>query len=80
MQNYTHLSPMANKYMEKLGMEHKFHDARKTAVSLMHTAGIPMETIKIIVGHTGYDVTEKVYLYKNIHELVDTINKVKVKK
>ena len=80
VQNYVHLVPQATTYMEKLGMKHKFHDARKTAVSLMHTAGIPMETIKIIVGHTGYDVTEKVYLYKNIHELVETINKVEVKK
>lgn len=80
VQNYAHLSPQANTYMEKLGMNHKFHDARKTAVSLMHSAGIPMETIKIIVGHTGYDVTEKVYLYKNINELVDTINRVKIQK
>lgn len=80
VQNYAHLSPQANTYMEKLGMNHKFHDARKTAVSLMHSAGIPMETIKIIVGHTGYDVTEKVYLYKNVHELVETINRVKIEK
>jgi len=80
VQNYAHLSPQANDYMEKLGMNHKFHDARKTAVSLMHSADIPLETIKIIVGHTGYDVTEKVYLYKNINELVDTINRVKVEK
>lgn len=80
VQHYAHLSPQANTYMEKLGMNHKFHDARKTAVSLMHSANIPMETIKIIVGHTGYDVTEKVYLYKNIHELVETINRVEIKK
>jgi integrase len=78
--NYSNLSPVANKYMLKLGMNHKFHDARKTAISLMHTAGIPMETIKIIVGHAGTDVTEKVYLYKNIHELVETVNRMKIKK
>ena len=78
--NYSNLSPKANAYMEKLGMNHKFHDARKTAVSLMHSAGIPMESIMIIVGHAGYDVTTKVYLYKNIHELVSTINKVKIEK
>ena len=77
---YTNLVKIFNDYMEKVEMNHKFHDARKTAISLMHTAGIPMETIKIIVGHTGYDVTEKVYLYKNIHELVETINKVKIEK
>lgn len=78
--HYANLSPQAHEYLGKLGMNHKFHDGRKTAVSLMHSAGIPMETIKIIIGHTGYDVTEKVYLYKNINELVDTINRVEVKK
>ena len=78
--HYANLSPLAHEFLEKLSMNHKFHDGRKTAVSLMHTAGIPMETIKIIVGHTGYDVTEKVYLYKNINELVETINRIEIKK
>lgn len=77
---YANLSIRFNKYMEELGMEHRFHDTRKTAVSLMHSAGIPMETIKIIVGHAGYDVTERVYLYKNIPELVKTINRIKIEK
>ena len=77
---YPNLSVRFNKYMEMLGMDHRFHDTRKTAISLMHTAEIPMETIKIIVGHAGYDVTTKVYLYKNIQELVNTINKVKIEK
>ena len=75
---YANLSVRFNKYMGDLGMEHRFHDTRKTAISLMHSANIPLETIKIIVGHAGYDVTTKVYLYKNIHELVETINRVKV--
>lgn len=78
--HYANLSPQAHEYLGKLGMNHKFHDGRKTFVSLMHSAGIPMETIKIIVGHTGYDVTEKVYLYKNVNELVETINRVEIKK
>lgn len=64
---YKHLF----KYFE---MEHQIHDTRKTAVSLMHSAGIPMEVIRIIVGHSGKGVTEKVYLYKEPKELVDIIN------
>lgn len=78
--HYTNLGVETRQYLEKLNMNHRFHDTRKTAVSLMHSSGIPMETIKIIVGHAGYDVTDKVYLYKNIHELVATINKVKIEK
>lgn len=66
------------KFMTKYGLDHKFHDTRKTAISLMHTAGIPIETVKIIVGHVGDNVTEKIYLYKNPEELVKMINKVEI--
>jgi integrase len=65
--------------MEKFGWEHKPHDTRKTAVSLMHNAGIPIETIRIIVGHSGKGVTEKVYLRKTPSELVEAIYMIKIK-
>lgn len=77
---YSNLQLQLNGYLPKLGMTHKFHDTRKTAISLMHSAGIPMETIQIIVGHAGSNVTEKVYLFKNKHELVKTINTMKIEK
>ena len=64
--------------MASLGMEHKPHDARKTAVSIMHKYGIPMETIRVIVGHSGKGVTEQVYLKFEPEELVKAINKVKI--
>ena len=64
--------------MDKFGWEHKPHDTRKTAVSLMHTAGIPIETVRIIVGHSGKGVTEQVYLYKTPSELVEAINMIKI--
>ena len=66
-------------YMAHLGWEHLPHDTRKTAVSLMHGAGIPIETIRIIVGHSGKGVTEQVYLRKTPKELVEAINKVEIK-
>lgn len=66
-------------YLEDHGMSHKFHDTRKTAVSIMHEAGIPMETIRIIVGHAGEGVTEKIYLHKHPQELVKAINKIVIK-
>ena len=64
--------------MKKFGWEHKLHDTRKTAVSLMHSAGIPMETIRKMVGHSNKGVTESVYLYKTPKELVEAINKIEV--
>ena len=65
-------------YMKQHNWEHLPHDTRKTGVSLMHSAGIPIETVRIIVGHSGKGVTESVYLFKTPYELVEEINKVKI--
>lgn len=64
--------------MEKLEFEHKPHDTRKTGISLMHSAGIPMETVRIIVGHAAQGVTEQIYLRKDASELVKEVNKIVV--
>lgn len=58
--------------------DHNPHDTRKTAVSIMHGANIPMETIRIIVGHSGKGITETVYLHKTPQELVEAINQIKI--
>lgn len=71
---YSGIKPRFKKLMDKLGMDHRIHDTRKTAVSIMHSAGIPMETVRMIVGHSAKGVTEAVYLYKEPQELVDAIN------
>lgn len=65
-------------YMVQCNWQHLPHDTRKTGVSLMHSAGIPIETIRVIVGHSGKGVTEKVYLYKTPKELVDMVNRIKI--
>jgi integrase len=65
-------------YMLEHKWEHLPHDTRKTAVSLMHSADIPIETIRIIVGHSGKGVTETTYLYKTPYELVEAVNKIKI--
>jgi hypothetical protein len=44
----------------------------------MHSGGLPMETIRMIVGHSGKGVTEKVYLYKSPKELVEALNSVEI--
>lgn len=64
--------------MKQLGWEHSVHDTRKTGISLMHSAGIPMETIRIIAGHAADGVTEKHYIYKDPQELVKAINMIEV--
>jgi intergrase/recombinase len=64
--------------MDELNMNHKIHDTRKTAVSIMHSAGIPMETVRMIVGHSAKGITESTYLYKTPQELVDAINTINI--
>lgn len=75
---YNGIRPRFEKLMTKLGMNHKIHDTRKTAVSIMHSSGIPMETVRMIVGHSAKGVTEAVYLYKEPQELVDAINTINI--
>jgi len=66
--------------MNHLGIQtkHTIHDTRKTAISIMHSAGIPMEVIRIIAGHSGKGVTEKIYLFKEPSELVQFIDTITV--
>ena len=75
---YNTIRRHLTEYWDSLGMEHKIHDTRKTGVSVMHRANIPMETIRIIVGHSGKGVTEQVYLYKTPQELVEAINTIEI--
>jgi integrase len=78
--SYNKALKLFKSFMEEhnLNVEHLPHDARKTAVSLMHSANIPMETVRVIVGHSGKGVTETVYLYKEPKELVDVINTMEI--
>lgn len=75
---YQNASTYYEKTFAKFGMKHKPHDCRKTAVSIMHSTGIPMEVIRIIVGHSGKGVTEQVYLRKTPKELVEYINTISI--
>lgn len=75
---YTKALKQFKDYMNDHDWTHLPHDTRKTAVSLMHGAGVPMEVVRKIVGHSGKGVTEQVYLYKTPKELVEAINMISV--
>lgn len=75
---YVTFNQRLARLMKKLSWEHKSHDARKTAISLMHRYEIPMEVIRVIVGHSGKGVTEKVYMFKSKKELVDYIHRIQI--
>lgn len=55
--------------MDELGMEHRTHDCRKTLATLLSNAGANSTSIKRILGHSSYTITEKFYTHKDIEEL-----------
>ena len=62
--------------MDKLKMDHLPHDCRHTFCSITDAAGMNRVAQQKIVGHKGKDVTENVYIHKNIKQLVDAIDAV----
>ena len=60
--------------MQTLGMEHLPHDGRHTFASIANTAGVNSVSIKLIMGHSSQDITERVYTHKAIDELLAAVN------
>lgn len=62
------------RWRKRFGKDHKMHDTRKTFISWMHEKDVPIETIRVIVGHAAKGVTEQRYLTTSIDKLVKTVN------
>lgn len=60
--------------MEQLNMNHKPHDCRHTLATLLSDAGANSTSIKKILGHSSYTITEKFYTHKDIDELKKAIS------
>lgn len=60
--------------VKKTGISpHLTHDCRHTFASRMDAAGANIRATKAIMGHTGGDVTDKVYIHKTLEELLKNI-------
>ena len=66
----------ANKVMGKLKLSHRPHDTRHTFITLAKDAGMDEYIIKLIVGHSIEDVTEKVYTHRTMEQLHTEIEKI----
>lgn len=68
-------------YMLHLGLSHTPHALRHTFISIMDSNGVSANsvTLKRIVGHSNSSVTEH-YTHKDITELIEAIDKFKIKK
>jgi integrase len=59
--SYKHTSTVSNYYREitrAAGVKSRFHDLRHTAATQMLTAGIPLEVVQKILGHTELRTTQ----------------------
>lgn len=64
------------KVMSRLKLNHRPHEARHTFITLAKEAGMDEYILKLIVGHTITDVTEKVYTHRTMEQLYEEICKI----
>ncbi len=65
--------PSYNAFMEKLGMEHKTHDGRKTLHSELDRLKANKVCVNKIFGHKSGDIGDDTYSKKGLEELKNTI-------
>lgn len=68
--------PMYNEFMNRLNMQHKTHDGRKTLHSELDRLKANKVCINKIFGHKSGDIGDDAYTKKSIEELKETIEMV----
>lgn len=61
---------------EEQGFEHTIHETRHTFASMLDRAKVPESITKRLMGHTFGDVTQDVYIHKELDELKEGIEKI----
>lgn len=72
--SYTLYKKYFNRLMQSLNMSHLPHDGRHTFASIANTAGVNSVSVKLIMGHSSQDITERIYTHKAIEELLAAVN------
>lgn len=65
------------KIMKHLGYKHRPHETRHTFITKAKEANVDEYILKLIVGHSIDDVTEKTYTHRTIEQLKTEIRKIK---
>ena len=60
--------------MKKLNMDHLPHDCRHTFATRLSNANANATSIKKLIGHSSYAMTEKIYTHKDLIQLRKAIN------
>lgn len=78
--SYISYAKLRNLFMETLNQvgittEYTMHDCRHTFDSMLDDAGTPAVIRNLLMGHSGKDLDEKVYIHKTIEQLREAIEK-----
>lgn len=75
---YSTVNEAFHEYITEMGANpnHVIHDFRRTTISMLSDADVPLTTIQKIVGHKPVDVTSQVYINKSVESLVKAIDKI----
>lgn len=60
--------------MKELNMNHLPHDCRHTTATKLANANVDRTIVKLILGHSSTDVTERVYTHKTHQQLTEAID------
>ncbi|RKN39524.1 site-specific integrase [Streptomyces hoynatensis] len=60
---------------KRLGLELRFHDLRHSCVTLLLDLGVPPHVVQQIAGHSGIEVTMKVYAHASLDEMRKGLDK-----
>jgi len=63
------------KRMAELGIKHGLHETRHTAISNLYRENVEPAIVRKIVGHSGKNITESVYLHVTVQQVLDAVNK-----
>ena len=75
--SYYNYLRLFKEVMLRLNMNHLPHDTRHTFISLAKESGIDEYLLKIIVGHSIQDITERVYTHRNPDVLLSAVMSIK---
>jgi integrase len=73
---YTNFRKEYAKILEQLNMDHTIHETRHTCATLLDSVDANPNATKRILGHAGTNVTDAVYIHKQVSDLLAAMDKV----
>ncbi|WP_231679279.1 tyrosine-type recombinase/integrase [Oceanivirga miroungae] len=71
---YSKLNEIFGNIMLSLGLNHLPHDTRHTFATLLSNADANTASIRKMMGHSSYEITEKIYTHKEITEFINAVD------